>query len=190
MPPTRRRSGPAAATRSNQATLSFGSKSRVTKPSATPTQTQKTKDLEPIIAAIHEKAPEPEEVSVPTTESSQPHVAELAVRQQAQAEAEQPLTKEDEKAIKITEKDLQVYWQKEEKKRRGPRFHQQDLTLHEKILRHFDLSSQFGPCIGIARSKRWRRANSLNLNPPIEVLAVLLKTDDVKQRAYVDELLS
>jgi DNA polymerase delta subunit 4 len=31
----------------------------------------------------------------------------------------------------------------------------------------------------------------LDLNPPIEVLAVLLKEKDtVKQRAYVDELLS
>lgn len=47
------------------------------------------------------------------------------------------------------------------------------------------------PCIGIARIKRWRRANMLNLNPPIEVLAVLLKDqEDVKQRAYVDELMS
>lgn len=31
----------------------------------------------------------------------------------------------------------------------------------------------------------------LNLNPPIEVLAVLLKDqEDVKQRAYMDELMS
>ncbi|OGM50979.1 DNA polymerase delta subunit 4 [Aspergillus bombycis] len=191
MPPTRRRGGQATATRSNQATLSFGSKSRVTKPSVTPTQTQKTKDLEPLIASISEKTPEPEQVSATPTEPEQPHVAELAVRQQAQEEVEQPLSKEDKKAINITEKDLQQYWRKEEEKIRGPRFHQQDLALHEKILRHFDLSSQFGPCIGIARLKRWRRANSLNLSPPIEVLAVLLKhKDDVKQRAYVDELLS
>jgi len=45
------------------------------------------------------------------------------------------------------------------------------------------------PCIGIARLKRWRRANMLKLNPPIEVLAVLLKKD-VKERARMDELLS
>lgn len=31
----------------------------------------------------------------------------------------------------------------------------------------------------------------LNLNPPIEVLAVLLKDqEDVKQRSYMDELMS
>lgn len=85
--------------------------------------------------------------------------------------------------------------------------------MEEKILRHFDLSSQYGvslrlfpgfnwnaiypgranmsqPCIGIARLKRWRRANMLKLNPPIEVLAVLLKNEHVKERAHMDELLS
>jgi len=67
------------------------------------------------------------------------------------------------------------------------------------------------PCIGIARMKRWVRANKLGLSPPIEVLAVLLKEEDraraefeeatsagqkvekpstAHQRAYVDELMS
>jgi DNA polymerase delta subunit 4 len=73
--------------------------------------------------------------------------------------------------------------------------HQQDLTTHEKILRHFDLCSQYGPCIGIPRVKRWRRANGLGLNPPIEVLAVLMQEEKSKdkerlQRAYLDELMS
>lgn len=75
--------------------------------------------------------------------------------------------------------------------------HQQDLDVHEKILRHFDLCSQYGPCIGISRAKRWRRAHSLSLNPPIEVLAVLIKEEEkakgkewLGQRAYLDELMS
>lgn len=94
--------------------------------------------------------------------------------------------------------------------------HQENLGLEEKILRHFDLSSQYGvrcpffldvstgdilgleattanvdqPCIGIARLKRWRRANMLKLNPPIEVLAVLLKDKTVEERAHMDRLLS
>lgn len=41
--------------------------------------------------------------------------------------------------------------------------------------------------------KRWVRANKLGLNPPIEVLAVLMKEDkrgNAKiERAYVDELM-
>jgi DNA polymerase delta subunit 4 len=75
--------------------------------------------------------------------------------------------------------------------------HQQDLSIHEKILRHFDLCSQYGPCIGIPRVKRWRRANTLGLNPPIEVLAVLTREEEkakgkewLGQRAYLDELMS
>ena len=42
--------------------------------------------------------------------------------------------------------------------------------------------------------KRWQRANVLGLEPPIEVLAVLVKERDREnwktQRAYADELMS
>ncbi|PWY91739.1 DNA polymerase delta subunit 4 [Aspergillus sclerotioniger CBS 115572] len=197
MPPTRRRGGNTAATASNQATLSFGSKSRVTKPSVVPSiRSQKAKDLETLDASLSKESSvedisEPEQVPVTPTESPQPHVAELAVRSQARAEIQQPLSSEDEKAGKVTELQLRQYWKREEARRKGPRVHQADLTLRERILRHFDLSSQYGPCIGIARLKRWRRAHMLGLKPPIEVLAVLLKQDDdVKQRAYIDELMS
>jgi len=50
------------------------------------------------------------------------------------------------------------------------------------------------PCIGIARLKRWKRANLLGLRPPMEVLAVMLKEMEggaaKAQRAHVDELMS
>ncbi|KAL4977637.1 DNA polymerase delta subunit 4 [Aspergillus desertorum] len=191
MPPARRRGGNTASARSNQPVLSFGAKSRVTKPSAAPsTPSEKTKALEPLTAETREK-----DVSTDTSRSKvepeQPHVAELAVRSQAKAELQQPLSEEDKKAAKLTKKQLQDYWKSEESKSRGPKVHQEGLSLDEKILRHFDLSSQYGPCIGIARLKRWRRANSLKLNPPIEVLSVLLKQEGTAgQRAYIDELLS
>lgn len=42
--------------------------------------------------------------------------------------------------------------------------------------------------------KRWVRANKLGLQPPIEILAVLLKEEEKGnskiERAYVDELMS
>jgi DNA polymerase delta subunit 4 len=42
--------------------------------------------------------------------------------------------------------------------------------------------------------KRWKRAEKLKLNPPLEVLAVLLKEDAKNnpkvQRAYIDELMT
>jgi len=50
------------------------------------------------------------------------------------------------------------------------------------------------PCIGIARMKRWQRAQRLGLNPPVEVLAVLLKEEGKGnagiERAHMDELLN
>jgi DNA polymerase delta subunit 4 len=123
MPTTRRRGGNTAASRSGQSTLSFGGKSRVTKPSATSVRSQKTKDLEPISASVTptEEVPDPDQVPVAPSEPSQPHVAELAVRQQAREEVQQPLSEEDQKALKVTEQEIQRYWKKEEEKRRAPR---------------------------------------------------------------------
>ncbi|KAI9597132.1 DNA polymerase delta, subunit 4-domain-containing protein [Syncephalis fuscata] len=43
----------------------------------------------------------------------------------------------------------------------------------ERLLRQFDLSLEYGPCIGISRIQRWQRAIKLNLNPP-DYLADLL----------------
>ena len=118
---------------------------------------------------------------------------------------------EEAQARKISEAQIKRYWRQKEQQRMVPRVHQEDLSLHEKILREWDMSNQYGvslgrvlqkddqltlrqPCIGIARLKRWKRANLLELKPPIEVLAVLLKQldeGDVKsQRAHVDELMS
>lgn len=122
MPPARRRGGNATA---NQSTLSFGSQARVTKPSATPTVPQKAKNLEPVTSFIPEKpskdVTEPEQAPVTPAEPSKPHVAELAVRGQAKVESQQPWGEEDQKALKISEKDLQRYWMQEEGKRKAPR---------------------------------------------------------------------
>ncbi|QIW99716.1 hypothetical protein AMS68_005234 [Peltaster fructicola] len=101
---------------------------------------------------------------------------------------------EDKQARKISDTQIKKYWRTKEEQRIVPRVHQDDLTVYEKVLREWDMSGQYGPCIGIARLKRWKRANVLGLHPPMEVLAVLLKQmdqGDVKsQRAHVDELMS
>ncbi|MCJ1422851.1 hypothetical protein MMC29_000731 [Sticta canariensis] len=105
-------------------------------------------------------------------------------------------------AARVGEAELKRYWKAKEEERKAKRVHQEDLTINEKILRHFDISSQYGPCIGIARMKRWKRADGLGLNPPVEVLAVLLKEQQQQaarktttqskdaDRAYLDDLLS
>ncbi|KAK8207979.1 hypothetical protein M8818_004017 [Zalaria obscura] len=101
---------------------------------------------------------------------------------------------EEARARGISEAQIKKYWRGKEQERKAPRVHQEGLSLAEKVLREWDMSGQYGPCIGIARLKRWKRANVLGLQPPIEVLAVMLREMDkgeVKaQRAYVDELMS
>jgi DNA polymerase delta subunit 4 len=48
--------------------------------------------------------------------------------------------------------------------------------------------------MGIARIKRWKRAQRLGLNPPLEVLSILLKEQQEgnakAQQSYIDELMS
>ena len=62
--------------------------------------------------------------------------------------------------------------------------------------RHRYADNLLKPCTGIARLKRWKRANRFDLDPPIEVLAVLLKEQEsakdklAVQRSHVDELLN
>lgn len=67
--------------------------------------------------------------------------------------------------------------------------------MEEKILRLFDMSSKYGPCIGVTRLARWHRANRIGLKPPIEVLAVLLKEQkkgnkDISTKAHLEDLLA
>ena len=56
-----------------------------------------------------------------------------------------------------------------------------------------DANANAQPCIGIERSQRWHRAQKLGLKPPLEVLAVLMKSDapaQKKERSQVDELMN
>ncbi|KFG79384.1 putative DNA polymerase delta subunit 4 [Metarhizium anisopliae] len=86
-------------------------------------------------------------------------------------------TEAELKAEKLTDSQIDKYWKGIEKERKAPRVHQEGLSVNDKVLRYFDVCSQYGPCIGIDRMKRWQRAERLGLRPPIEVLSVLLKEE-------------
>ncbi|EPE07575.1 dna polymerase delta subunit [Ophiostoma piceae UAMH 11346] len=77
-------------------------------------------------------------------------------------------------ADSISDSQIRRYWRSIEAQSLSRPVHQEGMGLGEKVLRHFDVSSQFGPCVGIERKKRWMRAQRLGLAPPIEVLAVML----------------
>lgn len=173
MPATRKSTRGAAARAAaskQQSTLSFNHKvtksgtARPGKADKLPTPTSTTK-----------VEPEPQPQS-PTTEDVEEIEAQLPEKAPA-AQPEVEKSAAELNAEKITDAQIRRYWKGVEAARISKRVHQEDLSQAEKVLRYFDVSSQYGPCIGIPRAKRWYRAEKLGLNPPIEVLAVLLKEE-------------
>ncbi|KAF2659204.1 hypothetical protein K491DRAFT_689559 [Lophiostoma macrostomum CBS 122681] len=193
MPPKRRTSG--ITPKAQQSTLAFhGTSNKVTKSGARAQNAKKNLTDHSIT-----KKSKPDVFDVDTVDEAEPTTAEAAIIEQTkQAVVAQKTisTPEENEARAVSDARIEKYWRKKEKEgRKTPRVHQQDLSLQEKILREFDMCGQFGPCTGIARLKRWKRAHRLELNPPIEVLAVLLKEQEGKdkisvQRSHVDELLN
>ncbi|KAI8186402.1 hypothetical protein KHU50_001368 [Colletotrichum sp. SAR 10_65] len=188
MPTTRRSTGGARARPGparGQSTISFSHK--VSKPVP--------KDLKKAVAlgsAVEraEQAKKEEAVQVDEIQVDEPETKEEEeVKEEVPEKSEAVI-----RAEKISDAQINKYWKAIEAERIAPRVHQKDVTLAEKVLRYFDVSSQYGPCIGLQRMKRWERADRLGLNPPIEVLAVLLKeekkgTSNI-ERAHMDELMN
>ncbi|KAI0853870.1 DNA polymerase delta, subunit 4-domain-containing protein [Daldinia vernicosa] len=186
---TRRSSG-GNRTTGKQSTLSFNH--RVTKSvpkSAKDLVSQPVKQSllgEHVSSAQPEPKEEEEEVVKDELEDGEPLVKQPDI---------QPEKSELElRAAKITIRQIDQYWRRLERERITKRVHQEGLTLAEKVLRYWDVSSQYGPCVGITRMKRWERANKLGLNPPLEVLAVLQKEESKGtpgiENAHMDEILN
>ncbi|KAJ2986994.1 hypothetical protein NUW58_g4752 [Xylaria curta] len=185
MPTTRRSSGGRPSGR--QATLSFNH--RVTKSvpksakalSSTPAKSPLAKHV------IHAEPDVKDEVDSDAEEKEQAEEPEQAEPERQRSEAEL-------RADKITDRQISRYWRNIESERRTRRLHQEDLTVAEKILRYWDVSSQYGPCVGVSRLKRWQRADRLGLNPPVEVLAVLMQEEaqgtQGVERAHMDDILN
>ncbi|KAG1774158.1 DNA polymerase delta, subunit 4-domain-containing protein [Suillus placidus] len=55
--------------------------------------------------------------------------------------------------------------------------------IHQ-ILRVFDMSYEYGPCVGMSRLERWERAASFGLNPPDEVRQILSTREGVEKDEY------
>jgi DNA polymerase delta subunit 4 len=145
MPPKRRASGPA--TKSQQSTLAFhGASNKVTKAG---TRTQGKNILADVEASRKELKPEPEPEPEPKVIEliDEPTTAEAAIIDQTKEEVavqQSQSTPEEEEARRIPDAAIKKYWAAKEKQRTAPRVHQQDLTLHEKILREFDMSAHYG----------------------------------------------
>lgn len=142
MPATRRSSRAAAAKgMARQSTLSFNN--RVSKAGAS-----KVSAKEAAAAAAPSK--ESKRVVEPSdqveVEAQKPEVlgddAEETGEQVAQAEV--PRSPAELRADRVTDAQIKKYWREVEAVRIARRVHQEDLSLAEKVLRYFDISSQYG----------------------------------------------
>ncbi|KAK7747856.1 hypothetical protein SLS53_001105 [Cytospora paraplurivora] len=206
MPATRRSTRGAArsAVSKQQSTLSFNH--RITKGSAAKTgKDAKVSSTDPVKV---EQPAEEDVVDVVELEAQPEEV--VPARQEPQK------TATEARAEKISDAQVKRYWKGVEDARMAKRVHQEELSLPEKVLRYFDVSSQYGvghtqstcrliqfaqgrqltmrqPCVGIPRMQRWYRAEKLGLKPPIEVLAVLLKEEKQGnkeiERAAIDRIM-
>ncbi|XP_059165931.1 DNA polymerase delta subunit 4-like [Physella acuta] len=50
-----------------------------------------------------------------------------------------------------------------------------------EVLKKFDMTWEYGPCIGISRMERWKRAERHGLNPPTEVKDIISKHENDKE---------
>lgn len=150
MPPKRRVSGPTA--KSQQSTLAFhGGANKVTKPGARAQDAKKN-----ILSKSATKAIKPEIIDLETVEEAKPTTVEADIIDQAEKEVAAQKAEsnpEDEAARRITDAAIKKYWAAKEKQRLAPRVHQNDLSLHEKVLREFDMSGQYGVSSGLLQPR-------------------------------------
>lgn len=134
---TRARAGPEV----GQSTISFAS--RVTKPVARDVKKAALSDgPAPRKATVEATSP-------PKDEAEDTPVEDVSVEEVEPAEEEQ-VTPDEEKsgaelrAEQVSDREIAGYWAKLESERIAPRVHQEGVTLSEKVLRYFDVSSQYG----------------------------------------------
>jgi len=167
MPPKRHTSG--VAQKSQQSTLAFhGAANKITKAGTRTTNAKKNIIAEPAVKDVKPALDEPDAVGVPkptsdksdATEESKPIIdepdaaeepkpttVEAGIIEQAKQEvAVQHVapTPEEEAARRITDARIKKYWNDNGGKSDKLRAHQKDITVHEKILREFDMSGQYG----------------------------------------------
>lgn len=140
MPTTRRSTGGARARPGparGQSTISFSH--RVSKPvpkdlkKAVLTSAAERADL----AKPTKKEEEIDEIL--TDEPATPEIEETEVKEEVPEKSEAII-----RAEKTSDAQINKYWKSIEAQRLAARVHQQDMTLAEKVLRYFDVSSQYG----------------------------------------------
>jgi DNA polymerase delta subunit 4 len=136
MPTTRRSSGGrGVVTSGKQSKLSFNN--RITK--SVPKPVKDSVASSPLKKEITREKVEKDDVEDVKTEEQSVQEVEQPISRPAVAKSDAEL-----KAEKVSDAAVQKYWRKLELERMAKRVHQEDLTTSEKVLRYFDVSSQYG----------------------------------------------
>lgn len=157
MPPTTRRSAGSSRGGKQQSTLSFNH--RVTKPSAAASKTASAKDL---VASPSSTAPaksSPLRKHVATADEEVQTKAKVDVEPEEEKEEEDAVVEKQEEEEEKSEAELRArelgdrhidrYWRALERERTTRRVHQEGLDVGEKVLRYWDVSSQYGVCFSL-----------------------------------------
>ncbi|KAG2144344.1 DNA polymerase delta, subunit 4-domain-containing protein [Suillus clintonianus] len=100
---------------------------------------------------------------------------------------EPPAVKPAEKwsSLDVSDKNFRkLYGQVREKMGHLEPIHAEGQNKIHQILRVFDMSYEYGPCVGMTRLERWERAASFGLNPPEEVRQILSTREGVEMDEY------
>ncbi|KAI0130950.1 hypothetical protein F4814DRAFT_404309 [Daldinia grandis] len=137
---TRRSSG-GNRTTGKQSTLSFNHRVTKSVPKSAKDLISKPVKQSPLVKHISSAQPEPKEEEEDEVVKDEPEDEEPLVKQPHI----QPEKSESElRASKVTDRQIDQYWRQLERERIAKRVHQEDLTLAEKVLRYWDVSSQYG----------------------------------------------
>lgn len=149
MPTTRRSTGRTGPTK-GQSTISFAN--RVTK--AIPQDTKKAILSEPVkkIDTPQRPAKEAKAEEIVTVEPEEESEEEVVEEEVVEEVAVPEKTESELEAEKISDAQINKYWKGIEKERIAPRVHQKDLSVGEKVLRYFDVSSQYGVSLTTQRT--------------------------------------
>jgi DNA polymerase delta subunit 4 len=144
MPSTRRSSGGprASAASGKHATLSFHNKVTKSVPKSTKNTISDSTPTKQSPLAKHVESAEAEKVA--PVDEIEPEVE--AVQEDVEVQEEPAKSDAEIRAEKITDRQVTTYWKAIEAERTAKRVHQGDLGTSEKILRYFDVSSQYGVC--------------------------------------------
>ncbi|KAK3698001.1 hypothetical protein QZH41_014377, partial [Actinostola sp. cb2023] len=89
------------------------------------------------------------------------------------------------KKQRIVKENFKTTQDKEQKIADVPQQERQEKNL--QLLKEFDMTLEYGPCIGITRMERWERADKFGLHPPQIVKDIISKklNDEIYTKWYV-----